>query len=256
MVTTKGAELTEYEALRTARSFLEYVRRSSPSDAPATVSRDIEALLGKGKNRDVDRDPERWLVQYAIDFANGDTDRSEIRRLLKSGNASLDAPNGRRLATEQQLEIDAAATEARRGKWREFLAAVVRDPADAAARLLGDAEKLLERVWPLPALRRTPRGVALRYHAIILDLSSFDAFVSTLLLDEERPFGRDLCRCKFKGCGADGHGALFFLEKKPATGRPQRRYCTPEHMLMAHARESTKRARKSRAKRKAAMRRK
>jgi hypothetical protein len=73
------------------------------------------------------------------------------------------------------------------------------------------------------------------------------AYVLLLFLDEEKPYGLDLCQCNLKDCGK------FFFAKLPrkGTGRMQRQYC-PEsnHREMAHRATAPERVRKSRRNRK------
>lgn len=73
---------------------------------------------------------------------------------------------------------------------------------------------------------------------------SLVSFGELLLADSSRDFGSKLCRCRLKSCG------LFFLERRPPTGRPQRIYCCDEHLTQGHNSGSGER-RKRAAKRKA-----
>ena len=69
------------------------------------------------------------------------------------------------------------------------------------------------------------------------------AYALALLLDEDLPHGRDLCRCKLPRCGR------FFMAVKSSKGRTRRNYCTDEHMLEAQKATASKRASESRARR-------
>jgi hypothetical protein len=73
------------------------------------------------------------------------------------------------------------------------------------------------------------------------------SYALLLLLDVERPYGRDLCQCRLPSCGD------FFFAKRPATGRPQRLYCAHEHLLRAHAANAPARVRRSRLNKKRAL---
>jgi hypothetical protein len=67
------------------------------------------------------------------------------------------------------------------------------------------------------------------------------AYALLLLLDESRPYGRDLCRCQLEGCGN------FFLVVRPPKGRPQRLYCPDtDHAEKAHDATAVDRMRLSR----------
>ena len=89
-------------------------------------------------------------------------------------------------------------------------------------------------------MRMTANGCTLDFYytfATDLELVRLGEF---LIQDSERKFGKRLCQCQLKSCGR------FFLEVKPATGRPQRRYCDPEHLKEAHALNASKRMRRIR----------
>lgn len=151
---------------------------------------------------------ERGLIEHVLRFANGDETRADHDRH--------------------------EAAEAMRARLRELLGALLDDKPAATRALIARADEPLRQVWGLPVLQREPhlhlatRWVATSAHAL-------EAFVSLVLLDEERPYGRLLRRCQLEGCGR------FFLMQKPKAGVPRYRYCTREHMLEAHARKSYER---------------
>lgn len=258
------------------RADLEELRREDEKDGVVgdgpvvfSFSSALEFMLGQHKTLPISS--ERLLVEYAIAFANGDTDRSEYRKSYEAQRqrkelerdlpahidalasqvadesvSALDRPKAV-VSYEQWArdnDVDMIVTERWRAEMREFLGKFVTQRFDITKEFVEETEESLEKVWVLPALRRVGKGVRLVNHISITGPDSLRGFTSMLLLDESRPFGKDLCQCRLDGCGR------FFLAQKPRTGRPQRLYCTREHMLEMHARESTRRAKESREKKK------
>jgi hypothetical protein len=75
------------------------------------------------------------------------------------------------------------------------------------------------------------------------DLRASLAYVLRVLLDEARPYGRQLCFCRLPECDK------FFREQPPkrGTGRPRRNYCCDKHMQLAHDQGAASRLREWRA---------
>jgi hypothetical protein len=209
-------EIEGYEDLPPTRSYLEHVRRSSPNDATFTISRNVEVLYGKCQPIS----SEGKLIEYALAFANDETDRSEIKSLIQAGKVSISSKtDARNWTPEQQLVLDKNVIAATRARQREFLASVIANKNAVAIPFPVSAKKDLERVWPLlESTTGLKGGISLVVHIIIFDAKGFDAYVSVLLLDRARPFGKDLCQCRFDGCGR------FFL-KEHAPRKPHLVYC-------------------------------
>jgi hypothetical protein len=222
------------------------------------VNRSVELLYGAPKRGAFDS--ERGFLEYVLQFANGDTNRAEMRRYVDLNKeviehpagsvanvayALLAAATGKRPDAATLAEADATAVTHLRTQLREVLSCVMVDRARITEVFLLAADDPLKEVWLLPIRIRVPGGVSLQYHAVINNPASFTTFALILLLDVApgRNFARDLCRCRLKGCDR------FFLARKPKTGRPQRLYCTRKHMLEAHTLGSTKRVQRSRARR-------
>lgn len=217
------------------RMYLEYVRdQCAMTGVPISVAGAIGMVYGIGEGRGKD-DPHRWLIEYALDIANGDTDRSAFKESIRSGKAKLDGV----LTPENTIDWTEQAFQRRKEQWRAFLADVVEDRAATAKHFRQRSEKNLQKVWMLPSIVHTKNGIKVQPHYLIFGLDGFDTFVRMLLLDET--FSGELCQCRLESC------RRFFLVKKPETGRPQRFYCRREHMLEMHAAESSQRARQSRA---------
>jgi hypothetical protein len=68
------------------------------------------------------------------------------------------------------------------------------------------------------------------------------AFTLWLLLDPQRPFGSDLCRCQYSAC------RQFFFRRpaKGGIGAPRRRYCSDGHAKAADTEQAAERMRRTR----------
>jgi hypothetical protein len=180
------------------------------------------------------------LVEYALAFANEDTDRSEYRRYLES-NEELQRYIDPHPA-DTALGADDRVIARKRSELRDFLSKVVSDRQSAIDSLMTSKEPLA--IGYMPDLFRTSNGVRLRPHAVFLDERAFQVCVFTLLLDDSKsspksPPPLELCQCN--------ECKRFFLLKRTG-GRAQRKYCSEVHMKQFHARTSTERANKSRQK--------
>lgn len=223
------------EERRDVRAYLEYLRdQCALPGVPISVAGDIGSLYGIGEGRG-QGNPERFLIEYALDVANGVTDRSGIKEAIRSRKATFEG----NLTPEQQIALSEQGFELRKEQWRAFLTDVIEDRAEAAQRFQRRSETDLQKVWMLPSVVHTKNGIKVQPHYLIFGLDGFDTFVRMLLLDEN--FGGELCQCRLETC------RRFFLMKKPETGRPMRFYCDPLHMKEKHAAESGRRARQSRA---------
>lgn len=243
MVTSQGqlvsqAKRASREALR-VRARLEAIRQSQkvvPESAVAfSVAPAVEAILGRSKYLPISS--ERMFVEYALEFTNGDTDRSGFREAFTQAADALSKVK----PLKSKRDIDFVVVDGWRSELRHFLVGVLTPPHGITEEFFMDLETALRSIWILPSLHRAGNGVRVSNTFLLLDWVSFASYFFALLLDESRPHANDLCQCKLEKC------ERFFLVQKPATGRPQRLYCTREHMLEAHALQSTQRARQSRA---------
>jgi hypothetical protein len=131
-----------------------------------------------------------------------------------------------------------------REAFRSALTAIVMK--DTTPALVADWRRRAEGLILLPTFGQGH----VSYRLIVIEyfsppLGAQFAYVLLLLLDPERPFGRDLCQCRLEGCGR-----FFFTSPNPKGGRPQRLYCNPTHMHMAHEATAPERVRRSRENRK------
>ena len=181
-------------------------------------------------------------MRYVLRFANGEENRSTREWLFETQRRSEFplTPNAEAGRAQFSADLTTEKITATRATLRSMLASIRDDKRQSLER----SEELLRRVWPLPVLRRKPnQHLALCW--IITDADAFNAFVAVLLLDKERPYGRDLCCCKLDTC------ARFFLAEKSATGLSRRRYHDEGCMKEFHKRgsyERVKASRKNRAK--------
>lgn len=156
----------------------------------------------------------RALIEGALRFANGE-------------DVPIDPTPGQVLH-EPLLQGDnlQKTRESWRTALRQFLGTFRTKPA-AAIRSLPEYSLAIHGI---SGIARFEDGRA--HFEITVPVNSPEEFRTLLALtlaDDAQPFGRALCRCRLKSCGR------FFLEQKPRTGRPQRLYCSREHMLAAHA---------------------
>jgi hypothetical protein len=159
-------------------------------------------------------DSERELIAYVLKFINGDESPAE--------------PDPAQASAQPMLQAEALASM--RQDWRAFLRRFVstfRSSRSAALRLVPEHLLTLHNISIMP--KWEPAGAHLDFWVPINSPDALRALFVLMLADDSRPFGGALCRCRLDGCGR------FFLEQKPATGRPQRLYCSRKHMLAAHA---------------------
>jgi hypothetical protein len=201
------------------------------------VTPEIEGIYSSAGGSPFDNDVS--LVEFALAFANADTDRSEIRLYLKSEDVQRYIDTH---PADTSLGADDRVIARKRSELRDFLSKVVFDRQGAIDSLMTSKEPLA--IDYMPDLIRTTNGVRLRPHAVLLDERAFQVCVFTLLLDDSKPSPKsppplELCQCN--------ECKRFFLLKRTG-GRAQRKYCTEGHMKQFHARTSTERANKSRQK--------
>jgi len=225
-------EIEVPDALAAARTWLQMVRSSSPTDAAFTVSQDIMETYGSVKDREVTStgDAERDLLQYALAVANSETDVSGMQRAILAGRAGISGVNAvPRIASAvpvtRQAEIHLQAVSDARQRLRDFMESVMEDRTAARKRIDPQA---LEHVWSLPELR----GGSLTHHLVVLDLAAFEALVAVLLVTRE--FGEELRRCRSTSCTR-----FFFRER--TRGRSRDIYCSPSCYDNAHDKERDRR---------------
>lgn len=193
---------------------------------------------------DASFETERELVEHALAFANFDTDVSQYIKRINKVFARLGKDPG---ADPAQLSAEA------RQEVRRFFELSLRSRKELRGtephgEIVGTIpwESFLQGVWVIPVVigDESTESVRLLNHTVFEDGVTLLNYVQVLFADDSRPYARDLCECKLASC------KRLFLAKKPAVGRPQRVYCKRDHMLEAHAMQSTTRAQKSRKARK------
>lgn len=88
------------------------------------------------------------------------------------------------------------------------------------------------------AITRSGRS-SLVYARVYTDIHVKLSHGLLLLLDEQKPYGAALCRCKLPSCGR-----YYLARKKPRGGPANRTYCTPEHREVYRDSAERKAARK------------
>jgi hypothetical protein len=163
------------------------------------------------------------LERTSLTGSTGDKELEVLLRILRSFPKSGREPGSPAEAVPQTV-ADLRANY--RSDTKALLSAALKKPEAAAAVLVDRGTEHVVHLRPL--LRKVPGGLSLTSYyqfATELDLVKVGQI---LLIDRERGFLAKLCQCQLEECGD------FFFEVKPATGRPQRLYCSREHMLRAH----------------------
>lgn len=178
------------------------------------------------------------LAKAAVSFANRAT-FGRFLTILYGVSISADAikPEGRPL-------FDQVTTEEFKVERAQLIADL--DAVASGAALSAIAKRLTEdagRMALIPHFNMPGRKLHIRHYYLPETLQAGLAYVTLLFLDESRPYGATLCRCKLDGCGK------FFWERRAKKGgKPGRSYCKREHMLAFNEAHATERVRKYRQK--------
>jgi hypothetical protein len=221
----------------------------------------MEHMRSKTVMVDTFEDPasEHDLVEATIAFVNGATLEGHSRAMestfdmdelseadtaiaessLKTWRKQLRVFRDAGLIKSDETLLTTGGIQSRyRAVYRDLFSAFIRDPLEASRHLskVGLLSKLpVETYW-----QPTANGMAIVHH---YRLGNFDDVITVgkaLLLDQTKAFAHKLCQCQLGTCGK------FFLEKKRATGRPARRYCSKKHMEKAHDLNAAERMKKYR----------
>lgn len=118
---------------------------------------------------------------------------------------------------------------------------IVRTDSKRARVLLAQGIKQAgERMLMRPVYVITAEGTNTKLRHYPADVDAALAFALLVILDSQKPYGGDLCRCKLQEC------RRFFLTIRPATGRPRRDYCSQQHLDEARAATGSQRVKKFR----------
>jgi hypothetical protein len=74
-----------------------------------------------------------------------------------------------------------------------------------------------------------PHGFSLEYFNYFPDLETAFSYAIMLLIDSRKPYGAAISQCHLARCSR-----FFLATKKPGGGRPNRKYCDPEHLAEHH----------------------
>lgn len=123
------------------------------------------------------------------------------------------------------------------GRLRKNLDLIRNTPREAPRFLENELRQAGGGIAIRPSFVATSEGVEVLYRYYPINLEAALGYGLVLLLDKNRPYGKDLCRCRLEQC------EQFFLAIRPAMGRPRRDYCCKEHLAMTHNRDSAERVR-------------
>lgn len=156
----------------------------------------------------------RELVDYSLRFINGDESSVE--------------PDPVQVADQPFMQKGALGKT--RESWRASLRQFAATFRGSRARALRSLPEYSLGFHSVSAMAKwEPTSAHLEFFVPVSSPEALRTAFALALADDAQPFGRALCRCRLTSCGR------FFLEQKPATGRPQRLYCSRDHMLAAHA---------------------
>ena len=173
--------------------------------------------------------PDEALIAATLDHANG----AEV--FLNGARQTDPAASRVRLVSVLERVREAHGLdrkdEARGQAFREIL--------ELSLRLLGRLE--VRAVYEVRA-----NGLLLDYFRDFLTVDSALSYAVLLMLDQRKPFGPALCRCRLIRCGQ-----FYLAARSPKGGPANRTYCSPEHRAESHdsAQSRTARRRKPSARR-------
>jgi hypothetical protein len=155
---------------------------------------------------------EREFVERVLAFANGAKLVGNAIDLVAGVARGVDTEADRWDYRKHELVPDAV----RAAKWLETIL------EGGPLRSLGDEVLPLAHLSVLrPTYKLRGRRIEVQYQHFAARVEAAVAYGVLLMLDSERDYAKNLCRCKYTECNR------FFLAVKPRTGRPRRDYCTP-----------------------------
>jgi hypothetical protein len=157
------------------------------------------------------------FVNALLAFLNG----AEIA-LMRSPLSSED----RRALKAERLATPANADRARLTR---LIQALLDQSADAFYELLPLCAAALQALKLTPTVEWYARGVRLVVTKELVDETAVLNYATALLLDDTKPYGKALSRCKLASCGS-----FYLARKHPAGGPANRNYCSARHRSQAH----------------------
>jgi hypothetical protein len=210
------------------------LRRADPvrvfleSPAIAAIRRDARPLT------------ERQYCEHVVAFANDGQLSTEKWFELLGGAATGDD--------------DAIGNRAPAGRVVEGLTTLIRQQLAELVQHRARASRLLGPWWAdfaatnglvtLPVCEFQDNGSMTVQHRLLAgNLVAGIAYGMCLLLDDQRPHGEMLWRCRLETCGR-----FFFEQPRTRAGRPRREYCKKDHLKEAHRLQVLERVRRHRRK--------
>jgi hypothetical protein len=114
--------------------------------------------------------------------------------------------------------------------------------ADAFYELLPLCAAVLQALKLTPTVEWYARGVRLVVTKELVDETAVLNYATALLLDDTKPYGSALSRCKLESCGK-----FYLARKHPAGGPANRNYCSTKHRSQAHESGRADRTRRQKA---------
>ena len=191
-----------------------------------------EFLALVGGFSDAARLSERDYVDFALAFASlklpeaADHAHSVYLQLMSGLRTTEPLPDLLPIAVDT-----AAALQEAQERFVECLEAIRQDPAHAATQVASALFDAGSRIVMRPTFLTADGAVEVSYRCFPADFDAALGFALMLLIECNRPFLGNLCRCKYLGC------QRYFLAvtDKTRVGRPRRDYCSGEHFRLARA---------------------
>lgn len=198
---------------------------------------------------------DRDLVRAVVDLANGETATADSEDATHAYRANTFLERVQDRINFKEAKSDKTINEAiarDREQARLVLRAAI-EGQPSLGLLLGIFVKLHPRGFAIvsrPFFGMTTTGkVGIEWVLDLDDVPStggrrFDhalAYAAALLYSDEFQ-----CRSKLRCCKLDSCGRFFYFEREPGkAGRPRDSYCSPEHMKIAHEKDSARRHREA-----------
>lgn len=121
----------------------------------------------------------------------------------------------------------------------QWLENIRHDRSHAALRVASTLFDAGSRIVMRPTFVAGDGTVEISYQCMPADFEAALGFVLMLLVDRNRPFMGNVCRCNYSEC----QRYFLVVKDKVRTGRPRRNYCTKDHFSMARAATAAERIR-------------
>lgn len=206
------------------------------SSAPFAFASDIIGDCGAYRGLAISTESD--LIDYALTFAHGGTQRSEFPEWVRNTEGPTSVAQIVRHASASLSSSE--VLERHKITMKTLCDALIRNDAERIAKIIDGVETLVPALEVGANLRR-PNSLTVEFSpsVILKNVTDLVAYASILLLDASRPFRANLRRCEVETCGR------FFLARR-GRGRPGLKYHDANCMGKAHNLDSARRKRESR----------